>query len=250
MPRRSPDSRDAAALDVREYGDSGLLVDVVADDYLERWSTAQGLAAALLADPPHGFVDVVASYQNVFASFDPLVTEHATMRAAVRARLGTSRGPGHLSRRFAVPVVYGGEAGPDLPGVAEESGVSAAELVRLHSTAPWVVRFRGSPAGAPLMDGPCLPASIARCRHPRTRVAAGSVGLSGQQCVVYTVASPGGWRLIGRTPLKMFDLADENLVAYQPGDCFQLVPIEERDWDRWVGRSPEPLCTPANGVPE
>jgi KipI family sensor histidine kinase inhibitor len=130
--------------------------------------------------------------------------------------------------------VYGGDRGPDLDLVADELGLSADDVVSMHTATPWTIRLRASPAGLPMMDGPAMPASVSRNPTPRVRVAPGSVGLSGQQCVVYPVASPGGWRLIGRTPIRLLDLATEELVPYRPGDRLRFRAIAEDEWDTWT----------------
>lgn len=218
-----------------EYGDSGVLVDVMAPSYSQRWEAAQALADSLVAEPPRGFLDVVASFEHVFVSFDPLITDLAGVTESFGRRLRT--GPGRPRSRFRVPVVYGGASGPDLGAVADELKMTTDDLIHLHCSSPWVVRFCGSPVGAPLMDGPDLPTAVARCRHPRTRVPSGSVALSGKQCVIYPVESPGGWRLIGRTPLALLELENETLVRYGPGDLIQFVPIPESGWEAWAGRS-------------
>jgi KipI family sensor histidine kinase inhibitor len=215
-----------------EYGDAALLVDLVADSYDDRWAAAQGIGQALRASPPTGLVDVVASYQNVFVAFDPLVTDHAAIVAVVEDLAGHPAEPAE-SRRFLVPVAYGGEAGPDLADVAELCGWSTDDVVAAHAGEDWVVRFVGSPVGAPMMDGPRLPLSIPRLATPRTRLVPGSVGVSGFQSIVYNAPSPGGWRVIGLTPARLFDLDRPPHVAYRSGDRFRFVPIDADDWDSW-----------------
>ena len=214
-----------------EYGDAGVLVDVLDEDYTNRWTTTQAIGGALRKNPPPGLVDVVASYQNVFVSFDPLVTDHAAVRAAIDS-LADGGQPRPAPRRFVIPVVYGGEFGPDLEAVATLLGLSAEEVVERHSGQDWVVRFVGSPVGAPMLDGPRLPRSIPRLREPRARVEAGSVAVSGFQSMVYNAPSPGGWQLIGRTPIALFDLAHPPHVPYRAGDLVRFTRIGPHDWDR------------------
>jgi KipI family sensor histidine kinase inhibitor len=215
-----------------EYGDAGVLVDVLDEDYPVRWFTTQALGESLRGNPPPGLVEVVASYQNVFVSFDPLITDHATLRTAIQA-LMSARHRHTPSRRFVVPVVYGGEFGPDLESVATLLGLSAQEVVGRHSGQDWVVRFVGSPVGAPMLDGPRMPGSIPRLQEPRARVEAGSVAVSGFQSMVYNAPSPGGWQLIGRTPMILFDLARPPHVPYRAGDTVRFTRIGPQEWDRW-----------------
>ncbi len=215
-----------------EYGDAALLVDLLEGGYEDRWAAAQRIGQALRDSPPPGFVDVVASFQNVFVCFDPLITDHADVRAAVEELAGHAADP-PPSRRFDVPVVYGGEAGPDLDDVAAVCGQAADDIVSAHSGADWVVRFLASPAGAPMLDGPRLPVSIPRLATPRPRLLPGSVGVSGFQSIVYNGPSPGGWRIIGRSPAKLFDARQPPHVACRPGDRFRFVPIAAEDWTDW-----------------
>lgn len=218
---------------IGDYGDSGLLVTFSGADRETRWSAAHALQQLLRPRAP-AVVDVVAGFDTAFVTFDPLVLDHDQARALVRRLLGLAvpRGP---VRELAVPVVYGGERGPDLDEVAAELGLEPTELVRRHTATEWIVRLRGSPAASPMMDGPVWPEPVPRSATPRIRLPAGSVGLSGQQCMVYAADSPGGWRLVGQTPARLVDVERDGLVVYTPGDRFRFVAVPETDWERWAG---------------
>ncbi|MBA2465409.1 MAG: allophanate hydrolase subunit 1 [Nocardioidaceae bacterium] len=221
-------------LKVVDYGDSGILVTVNAPDRETRWSVAHRLAAAVVRANPPWLTDLVASYDSVFLEFDPVVASHAEVRATLRGELAAAA-PAHRARAFTIPVVYGGEHGPDLDEVAAELSLSPEQVVSRHAGTPWVIRFLGAPAASPMMDRSDVTASVRRRKEPRTAVPAGSLGVSGQQSIIYPVTSPGGWRLIGRTPVQLLDIVREPLVPYRPGDTFTLVPIRPADWDRWSG---------------
>lgn len=231
----------AVSVVAHEYGDSGVLFDVVADTYEDRWSVAQAIGAGLRATPPAGFEDVVASYQNVFVAFDPRRTTHDVIVTAV-TDLATHVPPRPAPRVFEIGVLYGGDAGPDLAAVADVCGLTQEQVVTSHSGTPWNVRFVASPIGAPLMDGSTLPVSVPRLATPRHRVEPGSVAVSGKQCVIYNAPSPGGWQIVGRTPAVMFDLATPPHVLYRPGDVLTCTPISSDEWDLW--RVPPRLVTP------
>ena len=226
---------------VVEYGDSGLLVTFAHPVPAARWAAAQRLQSALLEHAADGIVDVVASFESAFVTFDPLCTDHPAVEALIASGAGRSDGP-RPGRDFTVPVVYGGSAGPDLEVVAGELGCITAEVITRHTAAPWTIRLRASPAAAPMMDGSVLSGSVSRNPTPRTRLEPGAVALSGRQCMIYPVASPGGWRVIGRTPIRLFDVGRPGLVAYEPGDRLHFRAIDATDWDVWaaVTLTPDP----------
>jgi KipI family sensor histidine kinase inhibitor len=230
---------------VREYGDSGLLVAVRGGTYTSRWRHAQGLAQALRRFGASGIEDVVGTYQDVFVAFDPVRTDHAAVESIVRSAASATDEDlvadmgGHT---FEVPVLYGNEAGPDLLSVAAEVGVAPPELVRQHTASTWTVRFVAAPTGTPFadrVDEGDWEHGVARLGSPRTAVPPGSVALSGQQCIIYPERSPGGWRLIGRTPLRLVDLESDPLVPYGPGDRLLFTAIDER---RFAQLSNQPLA--------
>jgi KipI family sensor histidine kinase inhibitor len=218
-------SAGAVRLVCHDYGDAGLLVDVLAGDADERWAATRDLGQAFRDGEVAGVVDVVASFVNVFVQFDPLVTDHAALREAVDVLAGRPAAA-YEPRTLEVPVVYGGQAGPDLDHVADALGLTPREVVELHSSTPWTVRFVGSPLGAPLMDGPAIPASVPRLANPRVRMEPGSVGMSGTQSIIYNAASPGGWQIVGRTREQLFDVSTPPHVPYRAGDRLRFVPTD------------------------
>ena len=229
-------------LAIGPYGDSALLVRAVGADRSDRsdreacWRTVQDLADALTAagGAAIGVSDLVATYDSLLVEFDSADTDHDAVSALVRA--AHAAGPADTGARpptvFEVPVGYGGEDGPDLDGVADQLGISPAEVVERHGAAEWTVRFLGAPTGAPMLDGSMLPGPVRRHPSPRPRVPAGSVALSGVQGVIYPVAAPGGWQLIGRTPLRFVDPGRWPHVPYRPGDRFRFVPHSDRRHNR------------------
>ncbi|MGL5967672.1 MAG: 5-oxoprolinase subunit PxpB [Kluyvera sp.] len=131
------------------------------------------------------------------------------------------------SRFMEIPVVYGGEHGPDLAKVAELSGLTPKQVVELHASVDYVVWFLGFQPGFPYLGG--LPERLAMPRRaePRLQVPAGSVGIGGAQTGIYPLATPGGWQLIGRTPLALFEPNRDDPVLLHPGDSVRFVPQKE-----------------------
>ncbi|ATG00295.1 allophanate hydrolase subunit 1 [Lelliottia amnigena] len=131
------------------------------------------------------------------------------------------------SRFIEIPVVYGGAGGPDLGEVARHAGLSEKQVVELHSSIDYVVWFLGFQPGFPYLGG--LPEQLATPRRaePRLQVPAGSVGIGGAQTGIYPLVSPGGWQLIGHTPLPLFDSKRDEPVLLRPGDTVRFVPKKE-----------------------
>ena len=131
------------------------------------------------------------------------------------------------SRFIEIPVVYGGAGGPDLGEVARHAGLSEKQVVELHSANDYVVWFLGFQPGFPYLGE--LPEQLATPRRaePRLQVPAGSVGIGGAQTGIYPLVSPGGWQLIGHTPLPLFDSKRDEPVLLRPGDTVRFVPQKE-----------------------
>ncbi|MEF3111075.1 5-oxoprolinase subunit PxpB [Raoultella sp. WB_B2P2-3] len=131
------------------------------------------------------------------------------------------------SREIAIPVIYGGDAGPDLAEVARHCGLTEKQVVELHSSVEYVVWFLGFQPGFPYLGG--LPERLAMPRRaePRLQVAAGSVGIGGAQTGIYPLATPGGWQLLGRTPLALFDAQRKEPALLRSGDRVRFVPQKE-----------------------
>lgn len=216
----------------QEYGDSAVLINIENDDYETRWLTTQSLGDALRVGVYVGIIDVVASYQTVFISFDSLVINHNAVFEIVKELLQADLVP-RTPNHFKLPVLYGDVYGPHINQVAEICGISPKEVIEIHSNQEWVVRFVGSPVGAPMMDGPKFPISVPRLQTPVARMEPGSVAVSGLQSIIYNAPSPGGWQVIGRTPVKLFDLEASPNMPFQAGDRIKFVPIAHSDWDNW-----------------
>ena len=131
------------------------------------------------------------------------------------------------SRAIDIPVIYGGEQGPDLTEVARLSGFTPKQVVELHASVDYVVWFLGFQPGFPYLGG--LPESLRMPRRaePRLKVPAGSVGIGGQQTGIYPLSTPGGWQLIGRTSLPLFSPNREEPILLRPGDTVRFVPQKE-----------------------
>lgn len=131
------------------------------------------------------------------------------------------------SRQVEIPVIYGGESGPDLAAVAEHAELTPRQVVELHSSSDYVVFFIGFQPGFPYLGGLDPRLHMPRRAEPRVAVPAGSVGIGGSQTGVYPLASPGGWQLIGQTRTALFDPLQQPPTLLRPGDRVRFVPQQE-----------------------
>jgi KipI family sensor histidine kinase inhibitor len=174
-------------------------------------------------------LEVVPTYRSLLVIHDPLRTPRDGLVERIRAlagELGAVPAPGP-QRVVRIPTRYGGEHGPDLEEVARHSGLSPAEVIRLHAAPAYLVHFLGFTPGFPYLGGMDSRLATPRRETPRARVAAGSVAIGGTQTGIYPVESPGGWRVVGRTPLRLFDARREAPFLLAPGDGLRFVPVDE-----------------------
>jgi KipI family sensor histidine kinase inhibitor len=200
-------------------------------------------AAAIRAAGFPGVRDVVPTYRSVGVHFDPLHTDCDALfalveREALAAWTGDgspyrpgSRPQGGLSP-VRVPVCYGGEYGPDLPHVAAFARASEAGVVQLHASRRYRVYMLGFMPGFAYMGTVDDRIAAPRLSTPRTQVPAGSIGIAGLQTGIYPASTPGGWQIIGRTPLRPFDLMREEPFLFEPGDEVEFYSIDPAEFVR------------------
>lgn len=217
----------------RLAGDRGLLAEYGDAISPEVNRKVRQVAAALEAQPLRGVIEVIPTYRSLFLLYDPMTTSPEELQAALlelEERLTEVKIP--PPREVEIPVCYGGEFGPDLAFVAESHGLSPEEVIRLHCQPLYQVYMVGFTPGFPFLGG--LPKELHTPRRPtpRERVPAGSVGIAGEQTGIYPIESPGGWQLIGRTPLKVFDPNRPDPFLLKAGDLVRFRPIEPEEFRR------------------
>jgi inhibitor of KinA len=171
-------------------------------------------------------------YASLLIDFDPLRLTHDELTAMVHDLKSAGHSATVTNASVAtIPVCYDSEFGPDLTDVAQHAGLSVEEVVRLHSSPTYLVYFLGFSPGFVYLGG--LPEALhtPRLATPRISIAAGSVGIAGSQTGIYPVDSPGGWRLIGRTPLRMLDPEGSPPTRLQPGDRMRFAAIDRATFE-------------------
>src|SRR5699024_6536211 len=180
------------------------------------------VAEWLLANPVTGVHGVVPTYDSLLVEFDATLQTFDTLapllRLMVRDALNANEVELRPARRFMLPVVYGGEYGPDLEFVAGFLDLTEQQVIDLHTADDRIVRCLGGPAASCMIDGPPFRRPIPRLATPRLEVPANAVSVAGRQGVIGPVRAPSGWRLIGGSPVEVMDTSTESLVPYRPGD--------------------------------
>lgn len=211
-----------------QAGDSVVVVEL--EDRIDERINAQALHLAMTVEAARlaGIRDIVPTYRSVAVYFDPLRTDYAGLcdLLSAHAREGAADIPGALRTgvkpTVRIPVRYGGQDGPDLAEVATLAKLPEAEVIARHTGRVYRVFMMGFLPGFPYL-GTVDPAIAApRRATPRLKVPAGSVGIAGSQTGIYPTESPGGWQLIGRTAVKLFDLLRSDAFLLQPGDAVEF----------------------------
>lgn len=219
------------------FGDSALLVEFGNNIDPETNQKVISLDRMIQKTKIEGVEELVPTYRSLLIRYNPLKTDYETLVSHVKtlentlkkAKLKTE------SRNIVIPVVYGGEYGPDLEYVAERHGLTREKVVELHSERQYRVYMIGFVAGFPYLGEVTDEISTPRLETPRLRVPAGSVGIAEKQTGVYPCEAPGGWRIIGKTPLKLFNPSWQPPTLLKPGDAVRFKPISETEFKVLVG---------------
>lgn len=181
-----------------------------------------------------GVVELVPTYRSLLIIFDPLKISLPTLQdTIINLQKTIDRSQIPKPKIFEIPVVYGGEYGPDLEWVASYNKITPEEVIRIHTESTFQVYMIGFTPGFTYVGE--LPDSIATPRResPRTAVPQGSVGIAQKQTGIYPVESPGGWQIIGRTPMKLFDATEWPPTPLEMGDLVKFFPIKEEEMAHW-----------------
>ena len=209
---------------IRPASDRSLLISFGDEISLEAHLEVRRLTHAL--EGTRSILNLHPAFASLLVDFDPRLRTHSEIEGLVRERLASAAAREHEPpRTVEIPVAFGGEAGPDLDDVARHTGLSPDAVVVRFAAADFTVYFVGFSTCFPYLGG--LPPELAtpRLSAPRKHVPAGSVAIGGSQGGVYPLSSPGGWRLIGRTSLRLFDPAAVPPPLLRMGDRVRFLPL-------------------------
>ena len=188
------------------------------------------------SDLASSIVESIPSYRSLLVEYDVAHHDFAELNDRLTGLIDlvddrSQSGSSESVEIHEIPVAYGGELGPDLQNVADHAGISTDEVIEIHSGVDYQVFMLGFAPGFPYLGGMDERIACPRLKTPRTVVPAGSVGIAEFQTGVYPNASPGGWQLIGRTPVKLFDVEADPPAAMLPGTKVNFVPISHEEYE-------------------
>ena len=216
---------------LKPLGDSAILIQL--GDAIDPALNQRVHALDALLQTIPAVIETVPAYCTVLVHYDPLATTYNQIKNLIEEKISLLDESTHRpSRRLEIPVIYGDASGRDastwlstsLESVATTLALSPSELIRLHSEREYTVYMMGFTPGFPYMGILDERLNLPRLSTPRTRVPAGSVAIAGSQTGIYPVDSPGGWHILGHTPLKLFDPTSETPFLFAPGDTVKFIP--------------------------
>ncbi|KGX85151.1 5-oxoprolinase subunit PxpB [Pontibacillus marinus] len=219
-------------INIHPLGDSGLTI--VVDDTIspEVNQKVLALAKAVEQNEFRSIIEVVPAYTTIAVYFDPLVTSYDYLSKSIhKTWKDLEIGDESISREeVIIPVLYGGEKGPDLETVAQHNGLTPEDVISRHKASDYLVYMIGFLPGFPYLGGLDKKLTTPRLETPRQEVQAGSVGIADQQTGVYPLDSPGGWNIIGHTPVKLFDPEREEPFLLKAGQSIRFKEVNEDEW--------------------
>jgi inhibitor of KinA len=218
---------------IQPLGDTGLHIDFGQEISYELNRKIRFLYEMIESKKLPGIRELVPAYTTLSIYYQPELLSYEQLKAKVLTILNQRIVSNKIETKIVeIPTLYGGETGEDLTRVAALHQLQVDEVVRLHSGTDYLVYMMGFLPGFPYLGGLCPELSTPRLEDPRSHVAEGSVGIAGNQTGIYSLDSPGGWNIIGRTPVKLFDPAKKVPFLLEPGDYIRFIPVDEKEYKR------------------
>lgn len=181
----------------------------------------------------NGVTDVIPAFCSLLINYDPRVISYEQIKRRMEALVKFDVTAGDTRKRvFEIPVCYGGEYGPDIQNIADHAGLSVEEVIQIHTSRDYLIYMLGFLPGFTYLGGLDERIHTPRLANPRIRIPAGSVGIGGSQTGIYPMDSPGGWQLMGMTPVKTYDPDREVPILVEAGDYIRFVAIDEDEFHR------------------
>ncbi|KON88393.1 kinase inhibitor [Sporosarcina globispora] len=223
-------------------GDDAVLIELGIEISQEAHQKVQTLTAFLEKYPPDWMIEYIPAYTTVTIFYNPFESYQLSggelpydyICSLIRPLIeGLEETEASESRIVEIPVCYGGEFGPDLNFVAEHNGITPEEVIKIHSSGNYLVYMIGFAPGFPFIGGMSERIAAPRRDTPRLKIPERTVGIAGMQTGIYPIETPGGWQLIGRTPVKLFRPLDETPTLLKAGDKIKFKPITMEEYQHW-----------------
>ena len=214
-------------------GDSAVCVEFGNEISPEINKKIRAFKIALEKEQIEGIVETVPTYRSLLVVYKPEVIRFSALTEKFDKLMGSlSSIPIPPPTVIEIPVLYGGEMGPDIENVAEHNHKTVEEVIKIHTSEEYLIYMIGFIAGFPYLGGMSKEIATPRLKSPRVKIEGGSVGIAGEQTGIYPVASPGGWQLIGRTPLKLYDADREKPVLLEAGQYIKFAAVTEEEYKK------------------
>lgn len=219
-------------IEIKPFGDTGIRIGFAEEISIDVNKQIRSLIERLKMESIPAIQEWIPSYTALTVIYDPCICRYETLSAEIENltdSLAATEVP--PAKRVRLPVYYGGETGPDLAYVAEINGISAEEVIRIHSSADYFIYMIGFTPGFPYLGGMSKTIAASRRATPRKIVPSGTVGIAGEQTGVYSMITPGGWQLIGHTPVPLYNPTSDPPVLLEAGDYLQFDPISLEEYN-------------------
>ena len=212
-------------------GDSALLIEFGQEISPEINARITAFVHLLKAQHIEGVQDLIPAFTSLLINYDPRVVNYKSLTKRLQKLLKLDvNEEASASRVFEITVCYGGEYGPDIEDIAKNAGLSEEEVFKIHSSKDYLIYMLGFLPGFSYLGGLDERIQTPRLANPRIKIPAGSVGIGGSQTGIYPLDSPGGWQLLGLTPVKTYDPERENPILFEAGDYIRFVPVSEEEY--------------------
>lgn len=213
-------------------GDKALLIEFGKEISPEINSQVRTLFLIVQKEGISGVVECVPTYRSLTIYYDPLtITLEGLKKKIGKFEGGLSQFDLPKPEIYRIPVLYGDKMGPDLEFVANHNNLTEEKVIEIHSSRKYLIYMIGFTPGFPYLGGMSEEIATPRLEEPRTKIPAGSVGIAGDQTGIYPTESPGGWRVIGKTPVKLYTPDQDPPVLLKMGNYIQFFPISEDEYD-------------------
>ncbi|TWT02516.1 5-oxoprolinase subunit PxpB [Planomicrobium sp. CPCC 101079] len=215
-------------------GDQAIMIEIGQEISDEGQNRVRTVSQLLESKPPHWLIETIPAFTTVAVFYNPMSADFETVEAELKELLQqTKEVIASEVRTVEIPVCYGGDFGPDLEFVAEHNGLTPEEVIAIHTSGTYSVHMIGFAPGFPFIGGMSEKIAAPRRDSPRLRIPERTVGIAGKQTGVYPIETPGGWQLIGRTPVRLFRPENPVPSLLRAGDKIVFKKITESEYHAW-----------------